>query len=247
MPLRLALGPRRLLSSLAWTLLAGLLQTAPATASPPSAEAPDAVDGTRLRPPRGRVLTGHIRRDAATVAAIGATRDRRVAVGSGAALDLRMVVTKSRFRLDLYEGDRLLKVYPVALGADPLARKVREGDNRTPEGDYLTVPHHASPGFGGCFYVCYPGLGDARRARAAGLLGDDGWRSILDALRVAEPPPTATALGGMILVHGTRDRAEAPLTDSNWTQGCVAMENRDLLELLGAFLPEDRPVLSIRP
>lgn len=230
-----------LLVALAVSLLAGT-----AAGRPPLPEAADGLDHARLPAPRGRILTGHIRRDPATLAAIETTADRRVAVGLGGALDLRMVVTKSRYRLDVFEGERLLKVYPIALGAEPVGRKVRAGDSRTPEGDYLLVPHHASPGFGGCFYVCYPGLGDARRARAAGLLGDDGWRGIVDALRAGEPPPI-DPLGGLILVHGTRDRELAQLTDSNWTQGCIAMENRDLLELLGAFQPTDRPVLSIRP
>jgi len=34
---------------------------------------------------------------------------------------------------------------------------------------------------------------------------------------------------------------------SNWTNGCIAMENDHLVELLGAFEPGDRPFLDIRP
>jgi len=59
-------------------------------------------------------------------------------------------------------------------------------------------------------------------------------------------PPHGTALGGLILIHGTRDRRLRPLTASSWTDGCIALENHDVLELLTAFAPSDRPRVTIR-
>ncbi|NJL29533.1 MAG: L,D-transpeptidase family protein, partial [Thermoanaerobaculia bacterium] len=160
---------------------------------------------------------------------------------------LRLVVRKARYRLDLFEGEALLKVYPIALGPRPWGAKQRQGDARTPEGEYRLIPHHESPNFGTCFYVCYPGPRDAQRGYFAGWIDRRSWREILLAGSRRELPPWNTRLGGLILVHGTRERDLRGLTAKNWTNGCIAMENADLLELLGAFSTRDRPILRIQP
>ena len=162
-------------------------------------------------------------------------------------LPLELVVTKSRYRLDVVAGSTTLKTYPIALGSEPRGAKRRQGDEKTPEGRYVLVPHHQSPGFGPCFYVCYPGKDDAARGLRDGLV-DAGQRdAIVRALRAGKAPPSSTALGGLILIHGTRDRSRGSLTEVNWTQGCIALENEDVDELLSLFEPSDRPVVTIRP
>lgn len=189
------------------------------------------------------VVTG--RRDEATREAIAATRD--VALPRHADTPLRLVVTKSRRRLDVLAGETTLRTFPVALGGEPAGPKRREGDRRTPEGDYVLVPGHPSPGFGPCFYVCYPNEQDAERGRRDGVLGADEVELVRRALAAGDLPPHETALGGLILLHGTRDRRRRLLTASDWTNGCIAMENADLDELLACFAPGDRPVLRIEP
>ena len=49
----------------------------------------------------------------------------------------KVVVLKSYRQLLLMKGDHVLKTYIVQLGGDPVGPKVRQGDNRTPEGQYL--------------------------------------------------------------------------------------------------------------
>lgn len=191
------------------------------------------------------VTLGFINRDEPTVAAIESTADTRLPAGRGDSLEL--VVTKSRYRLDVVLDGETLKTYPVALGGEPLGPKQAEGDERTPEGEYTLIPHHPSPSFGGCFYVCYPNGADADRGLSEGLIDRDQGEAIAASLRDGKRPPYRTALGGLILVHGTKRRWIKPLTRTNWTNGCIAMENAHLLELLDAFDDADRPVLSIRP
>jgi murein L,D-transpeptidase YafK len=193
--------------------------------------------------PRARVVAGAILRDGETARAIQATATTRLPKGAG----LDLVVTKSRYRLDVRRGARLLKVFPVAFGRDPVGPKTRAGDGRTPEGRYTLVPHHASPGFGRCFYVGYPNQDDARRAREEGRIGRAVAGRIASALGRRERPPSDTPLGGLILLHGTKQRSLPALTAINWTDGCIAMENADVDELLAAFAPTDRPVLTIDP
>src|SRR5271170_1385272 len=48
----------------------------------------------------------------------------------------KVVVLKSYRKLLLMKGDEVLKTYIVQLG-DPVGPKVRQGDNKTPEGNYV--------------------------------------------------------------------------------------------------------------
>lgn len=160
---------------------------------------------------------------------------------------MELHVEKSRAMLTVMVAGHPAKRFPVAFAAHPEGAKSREGDERTPEGRYILRPHHESPAFGRCFFVCYPNESDAARGARDGAIDQRQADAISSALRRGEIPRQDTALGGLILLHGTRDRSRTQLTDRNWTLGCIAMENADLLELLAAFTPDDRPILEIRP
>src|SRR5690606_4165113 len=49
----------------------------------------------------------------------------------------RIVVDKSERRLTLYREGQPLKSYHASLGRSPVGPKEREGDGRTPEGEYI--------------------------------------------------------------------------------------------------------------
>jgi murein L,D-transpeptidase YafK len=193
--------------------------------------------------PRATLVAGVIVRDAETRDAIDATKDAKPQKGD----PLELEVTKSRYRMDVTSGGKRVKVYPVAMGGRPEHPKTRDSDGRTPEGRYVLIPHHPSPGFGPCFYICYPNGTDARRGLAEKRIGNPVLERIDAALRRGQRPPHDTPLGGLILLHGTKLRSLPALTETNWTTGCIAMENADVEELLRAFSPNDRPLLTIRP
>src|SRR5262249_26790355 len=90
--------------------------------------------------PRAPVGSGEILRDEETLRAVAATRGVTLPKDPG----LELVVTKSRYRLDVKRGEALLKVFPVALGGRPEGPKTRTTDGRTPEGRYRLIPHHQS-------------------------------------------------------------------------------------------------------
>jgi hypothetical protein len=191
-----------------------------------------------------------ILRDPETRLAIRTTGE--VELSAADAASLRLVATKHRYRLDVLRGDEILKTYPIALGGQPEGRKEREGDGRTPEGDYLLIPHHPSPGFGRCFYLCYPNEQDAADGLRAGRIDAAQRRRIVRSLQPAgsklpRRPPHDTPLGGLILLHATKEPSPAPLTTANWTNGCIALEQEHLDELLGIWGPDDRPRLAILP
>jgi murein L,D-transpeptidase YafK len=194
---------------------------------------------------KARVMNGLVVRDQETRRLIAETAAIELPQGAGA--ELRLVVRKACYRLEVWRGDNQLKVYPVALGGEPVGAKQQVGDHRTPEGTYLLRPHHPSPGFGGCFYVCYPSRDDARRGLRSGIIDQATANRIELAFDQDRLPPHQTRLGGLILIHGTRNRQQQGLTFYNWTDGCVALENDDVLELLTAFSSSDRPKVEILP
>ncbi|MFN7973627.1 MAG: L,D-transpeptidase family protein [Acidobacteriota bacterium] len=193
--------------------------------------------------PHAVVVDGAIVRDADTQRDIEATAS--VAL-KRPEKPFRLVVSRSRYRLDVLDGERIVKTYPVAFGA-PEGPKEKSGDHKTPEGAYVLIPHHPSPGFGECFYVCYPSEEDAARGLERGLISKGEHQAIIARCRAKERPPDGTRLGGLILLHGTKDRSMRGLTDINWTWGCIAMENPQVVELLSVYDRKDRPTLEIVP
>lgn len=138
-----------------------------------------------------------------------------VAAGQTARLSLpkadRVVVLKSERRLILMRGDRVLKIYPVALGRYPKGHKQFQGDSRTPEGEYLLDFKLKNSQFYRAIRVSYPNSQDIARARA---LGKDP--------------------GGKIMIHGLPNRMSASRVGHpslDWTQGCIAVNNRQMDEI----------------
>jgi murein L,D-transpeptidase YafK len=193
--------------------------------------------------PRATVVGRVIFRDFETLKDIRQTHPIKLENGR----PYTLVVTKSRYRLDVFDGDRVVKTYPIALGASPSGPKQEARDNKTPEGEYTLLPHHQSPGYGECFYVCYPSEKDAEQGLARRLISAADRSAIVAATRAKAAPPAGTRMGGLILLHGTKGQGVVGQTLVNWTVGCVAMENPDLLELLRIYKSSDRPALRIEP
>lgn len=156
----------------------------------------------------------------------------------------RIEVDKKQRKLMLYEGGTLLKTYPIALGFEPEGHKKISGDGKTPEGAYYMIKH-TSPAFGRCFYIAYPNADDAKAGLDSRLINKKQYDRILKQLKNLDYPAYETGLGGQILLHGTKDRSKQHLTDTDWTFGCIAMENEHILELLDAIPDNARIVINI--
>lgn len=55
-----------------------------------------------------------------------------------AAID-RIVIQKAARRIVLFQNGKAMRSYPVALGRSPVGDKIRQGDNRTPEGVFASI------------------------------------------------------------------------------------------------------------
>ena len=152
--------------------------------------------------------------------------------------DPKIVVMKSKRLLELYSGGAVIRTYRIGLGLNPVDDKERQGDRRTPEGDfYIFTKNHKS-----AFYlslgISYPNLEDAERGLRTRLISRGQYVAIVRANNRRIAPPQNTRLGGDIYIHGNG-------ASSDWTWGCVALENGDIKELFDA-VPVGTPV-TIRP
>ncbi len=150
----------------------------------------------------------------------------------------RLVVLKSKRRLQVFSGGVLLRSYKVGLGLNPVPDKVREGDRATPEGDFYIFTKNDKSNFYLSLGISYPNIEDAERGLRDGLISRAQHDAIVKAIKQKRTPPQNTPLGGQIYIHGNG-------ASSDWTWGCVALENADVKELFDA-VPVGTPV-TIKP
>ena len=139
----------------------------------------------------------------------------------------KIVVSKSRRRLMLYSNNKLVRVYRVGLGTDPVNDKIKEGDRRTPEGEFYVFTKNDRSTFYLSLGLSYPNAEEAERGLRDGLITRAQYIQIVDAIRRKVAPPQNTPLGGQIYIHGNGSQ-------SDWTWGCVALDNKDIRELFEA-------------
>lgn len=139
----------------------------------------------------------------------------------------RIIVYKRERKLELYSDKTLLRTYRVGLGFSPVADKVREGDGATPEGEFYVFVKNNKSAYYLSLGVSYPNVEDAERGLRDGLINKTEYNTIVEANRNRTTPPQYTKLGGLIYIHGNGAK-------SDWTWGCVALENEQMKELFDA-------------
>src|SRR5262245_43448642 len=140
----------------------------------------------------------------------------------------RLVVRKSARLLQLYSREVLVKEYPVDLGRHPPGDKEREGDGRTPDGEFRICTRVERSQFRHFLGLSYPDPAHARLALARGLIAGPQAGAIERAAARGEPPPWDTPLGGAVGLHGGGSGAD-------WTFGCIALDNPAIDELFAAL------------
>lgn len=141
--------------------------------------------------------------------------------------DPHIVVYKGARKLELYSGKTLQRTYRVGLGFSPVADKKREGDGATPEGDFYVFVKNSKSAYYLSLGISYPNVEDAARGLRDGLITKAQHDTIVEAIKKKKAPPQYTKLGGLIYIHGHG-------AGSDWTWGCVALENQDMKELYDA-------------
>ena len=123
----------------------------------------------------------------------------------------KLEIKKGERRLLAYNKGTVVRVYAIALGADPLGHKERQGDNKTPEGRYTINDKNPNSAYYKNLGISYPNASDKARAKQLGV-----------------------SPGGDIKIHGLAPHFAAVgiahrMTD--WTFGCIAVANEEMEEL----------------
>ena len=156
-----------------------------------------------------------------------------------------VVVDKATRELTLYVGGRQAARFPVSFGVDPVSDKVRAHDLATPEGLYAITYHKSRTRFHRTLGLSYPNLADAQRGLASGLVSAAGYTRVRKAALASRQTPCDTGLGCAIAIHGGGVyRQFGEFRERDWTEGCIALDNRDMDKLFNLCRVGD-PVLII--
>ncbi len=124
----------------------------------------------------------------------------------------RIVIEKSARRMQLLQNGQVVRSYQIALGFTPDGDKRRQGDGRTPEGEFTIDRRNDQSAFHLSIGLDYPQEDDLKRARAGGY-----------------------SPGGDIFIHGQPNAiGDGFRLRGDWTNGCIAVTNREMREIWAA-------------
>ncbi len=151
-----------------------------------------------------------------------------------------VIAVKSSFKMYLYCKGKVNKTYEIALSQKPMGRKLKQGDLKVPEGEYLIIQLAKGP-FGDnpwwfkylgprWIKLNYPNIYDAKRGVAQGLITKKQYKNIETAIKASSIPSQKTALGGGIGIHGWIEQDWENSSPRALTWGCISMHNNELKE-----------------
>lgn len=137
----------------------------------------------------------------------------------------RLVVHKSKHKMEAYSGNELLKTYTISLGKNPVGHKQFEGDCKTPEGTYTINDRNPNSAYYKNLGISYPNAVDRANAEKLGK-----------------------SPGGHVKIHGLRNGCGYIGKFhrwKDWTAGCIAVTNKEMKELYKAVKQD--AVIEIKP
>ncbi len=128
-----------------------------------------------------------------------------------------IVVWKSKRRLTLFYKKNPVKSYYIRLGFNPKGHKKKEGDGKTPEGNYWITHKNPNSAFHKSLGISYPNKQDKISAEKNGF-----------------------SPGKDIFIHGgPRNFLKHFFFD--WTQGCIAVTDNEIEEIFN-LVQENTPI-----
>lgn len=121
----------------------------------------------------------------------------------------RIVIEKAARRMQLIQDGKAVRTYRIALGFAPEGDKERQGDGKTPEGEFTIDRRNSESAFHLSLGLDYPRPADRARAAKGGY-----------------------SPGGDIFIHGQPNALpEGFKLRGDWTAGCVALTNTEMREV----------------
>lgn len=151
--------------------------------------------------------------------------------------DPRIIIKKRERKLEIFDAGKSIKTYKIALGFETINDKIKQGDGRTPEGEYFVAVKNPKSKFHRSLGLNYPNAKDAERGLRHKLISQIEYDAIILANKENRLPPQNTALGSEIYIHGGG-------TLWDWTRGCVALENNEVEELFELIPAQTKVIIK---
>lgn len=133
-----------------------------------------------------------------------------------------IIVDKSDYELKVYDDEGWYATYPIVFGSKDLGDKMREGDRKTPDGQFKIIQKKIHPKWGPELLLDYP--------------NDISLKKFNDRKLKGLIPKTAK-IGNGIAVHATRPEEEWTVDNFyNWTDGCVSVKYTEMKDLF-SYIP----------
>lgn len=123
----------------------------------------------------------------------------------------KILVLKSERKMFLISNGENIKEYKIALGFEPIGHKVKQGDGKTPEGNYTISWRNPQSSYTLSLGVSYPNAKDKEVAKKLGV-----------------------SPGGDIMIHGLPNKMKyigKAHTLNDWTFGCIAVTSEEIKEI----------------
>lgn len=145
--------------------------------------------------------------------------------------NLYLVFDKAFYRLEIKEKGEILQSFEAGYGLKSSLYKTKKGDFLTPEGIYKIKSIRPSQSYFYFVELSYPNENDL------------SWAYFRKELK-PENTSKLDHLGNNIGIHGGGPaKIEKGKRDLNWTQGCIALSNKDLKTLLSYLKPGQKVFL----
>lgn len=151
--------------------------------------------------------------------------------------ELWVLIDDHEASLTVFRGNRQVERFsPISLGRGGAKAERLSGSNATPLGEFRVNRFNHESDWHIFIGLDYPTPTHARMALESGVYNQRDYDDYFAYYRRNGYPPQQTALGGFIGVHGVGKGDPEIHSRFHWTQGCVAVTDRQierLVELIG--------------
>lgn len=133
-----------------------------------------------------------------------------------------IIVDKSDYELKVYDDEGWYATYPIVFGSKDLGDKMKEGDKKTPNGNYTIILKKIHRQWGPELLLDYPNPTNVQ------LFNERKQKGVI---------PKNARIGAGIAIHATRPEEEWTIDNFyNWTDGCVSVKYTEMKDLF-SYIP----------
>ncbi len=141
-------------------------------------------------------------------------------------------VVKSKFRMSVMYKGKVLTMYKSVFGPYHLLQKQQEGDRRTPEGTFTILDVKKHDKWDIFMLLDYP--------------NQESYMNF-EKCKMNREIPESARIGGAVGIHGIWPNGDNVIDlKHNWTDGCVALKNKDVEELAKIIKPGVTKITILR-